>query len=583
MDAPQLPMQFANIPATADARIPLSVKAPVEVDTLGETSRAYTLASQMDKRDDEVLARNDKQLIQQELQAGANMSTPDGIESLAKSLKGKVQPATYESLVKAKSTLEESALKVQERLATVETEKLLTMQKQSDVALRSMSGLLEEFETTKKDKGLDVAMNEFGPKKEATLKALADSGVVPPQVIQQMQAVSPTQLKNLVQTSKFWQEQMRIASEIQERQARAKKEEAQAKALEQGGAQMATLQALIEKYGEDSKTVKDFKAKMFEPKTAGGVGMNEDNITPQERALAVRQWIQNPSSMRGMDKTYQQRVISWAASMGITPDDVNKGQALQKFDISAARASGTRAGQMASVEATMPGLIDEALDASAKVPRGNFVPFNKLVQMLDTSIGSPELRRLKIANQAVASEYQQVISRGGTNVTSLQEAMHLLQTADSPEAYSAAMNQIKREIAINVQGAEKVREKTAPKNTPEARIDPKEQAERDASAVEILKAEQTRFGKQLEQLKANPRATPEDISRVQRDLDGVTREIAREQRRKDGAPKAASTGQRPKVTSREDLVAAFRDKKIKVGDTFIGPDGEERTLKKAPE
>jgi hypothetical protein len=88
-----------------------------------------------------------------------------------------------------------------------------------------------------------------------------------------------------------------------------------------------------------------------------------------------------------------------------------------------------------------------ALDASANVPRSQFVPWNKAVQMVQAGTSSPELARYVTANQAVITAYAQAMSRA--NVTtdhSRLRAEELLSTATSPEAYQAVLDQMGKEM-----------------------------------------------------------------------------------------------------------------------------------------
>lgn len=132
-----------------------------------------------------------------------------------------------------------------------------------------------------------------------------------------------------------------------------------------------------------------------------------------------------------------------------------------KFDQAGATTAGRRQGNLAQVEEALPGLIDNALDASSKVRRGSFVPLNKLLQTADTAISDPDMLQFKIANQGVSSELQQLIARGGSNVTALKEAMELMNTAQSHKAYEAGMEQVKKELKKVKEGSERVRDQYA--------------------------------------------------------------------------------------------------------------------------
>jgi hypothetical protein len=183
-----------------------------------------------------------------------------------------------------------------------------------------------------------------------------------------------------------------------------------------------------------------------------------DTTTQKEKELWLHTYTANNGQMpRSAPPSVRKYIGTWAAEMGITPDDLSSGAAKAKFDQAMAVTAGHRGGAMASVENTIPALLDNAMDLSHKLGQGKFVPLNQLVQMADSKISDPQLAAFKVAHMAVVSEYQQVISRGGTNVTALKEAMHVLNSATSPEAYDSALNQVKKEVEINVAGTQKVR------------------------------------------------------------------------------------------------------------------------------
>lgn len=181
-------------------------------------------------------------------------------------------------------------------------------------------------------------------------------------------------------------------------------------------------------------------------------------ISDQEKANWVHTYVvSNGTVPRSAPAVVRNNIGTWAAQMGISPDDIAKGTAKQKYDQSSAATAGHRAGTMAGVEAALPALADNAIDLSKQVGNSRFVPLNKLMMMADDSISDPNLASFKAANQALASEYQQVISRGGSNVFALREAMDVLNRASSPEAYEAAVNQVKREVSINTNAMNNVR------------------------------------------------------------------------------------------------------------------------------
>jgi hypothetical protein len=77
------------------------------------------------------------------------------------------------------------------------------------------------------------------------------------------------------------------------------------------------------------------------------------------------------------------------------------------------------------------------------------MPVNRLQQAIRTGTSSPEQARFGVANAALITAYAQTMSRTGVNtVTAQNRASEVLNTASSPEAYRAAVGQLKTEMKI---------------------------------------------------------------------------------------------------------------------------------------
>lgn len=111
------------------------------------------------------------------------------------------------------------------------------------------------------------------------------------------------------------------------------------------------------------------------------------------------------------------------------------------------RSLGTSAGRMAAASVEAEGAIRLGLEASAKVPRGTFVPLNRAMQMVQSNTGSPELKQFVAANNTIVNTFARAISPSGTpTVADKEHAREMLSTADGPEAYAAVLQQMQREI-----------------------------------------------------------------------------------------------------------------------------------------
>ena len=111
-------------------------------------------------------------------------------------------------------------------------------------------------------------------------------------------------------------------------------------------------------------------------------------------------------------------------------------------------------------------LAPKVLELSAKVPRSSFVPLNKLLQMKDSAISDPDLKRFKAFNQTLLNAYDMLGARGGSDVGKREANHQALVTSDSAEAYEAAVGAIVQEGAISAEaGAESMK---SPLRTPPA-------------------------------------------------------------------------------------------------------------------
>jgi len=101
-----------------------------------------------------------------------------------------------------------------------------------------------------------------------------------------------------------------------------------------------------------------------------------------------------------------------------------------------------REGKIATAVQEAQNFAGIALDASAKVPRGQFLPWNKLSQYKDTQLQSPELASFKAATLSLVNAYTRAVGGGTVHVADKEHANEMLNTAQSPEAYQAVVKQL---------------------------------------------------------------------------------------------------------------------------------------------
>lgn len=87
-------------------------------------------------------------------------------------------------------------------------------------------------------------------------------------------------------------------------------------------------------------------------------------------------------------------------------------------------------------------------EASKNLPRGKFVPINKLLQTADSAISDPDLKELKVYVNSIMNAYDGLSARGGTDQDKRAAARALITTADSPEALERGLKAFQKEADI---------------------------------------------------------------------------------------------------------------------------------------
>lgn len=128
-------------------------------------------------------------------------------------------------------------------------------------------------------------------------------------------------------------------------------------------------------------------------------------------------------------------------------DNIGNGQINFGSDKKAATVAAGQEGKVSTAVNELSLFGDQALAASAKVPRVNFVPANVLMQMADSSISDPALLTLKLKLNALNNAYNVLSARGGTDAESRKHVQALFSAATGPEGVEALVKGLKEEGA----------------------------------------------------------------------------------------------------------------------------------------
>ena len=138
-----------------------------------------------------------------------------------------------------------------------------------------------------------------------------------------------------------------------------------------------------------------------------------------------------------------------AKAAGVDPNDILANRANVQGMNAEQRTFGTQTARMASASTEAEGALKLGMEASAGVPRGNWVPVNKAIQAYQAGKSDPALAKFAAANLTIINTYARAINPNGVAHQSDKEhAEQLLSTAQGPDAYNAVLTQLQREIDL---------------------------------------------------------------------------------------------------------------------------------------
>lgn len=133
---------------------------------------------------------------------------------------------------------------------------------------------------------------------------------------------------------------------------------------------------------------------------------------------------------------------------GSTPDQILDNVARFQGQKAGARSAGQMAAKLDILGNTVASAADYATELSNKFPRGQFVPGNQIQQMGQRAMSNPQLAAFSAATNTLVNEYARAIGGGVGTDASREHARQMLNEAQSPEAYAAVTNVLKREVQL---------------------------------------------------------------------------------------------------------------------------------------
>jgi hypothetical protein len=194
-------------------------------------------------------------------------------------------------------------------------------------------------------------------------------------------------------------------------------------------------------------------------KTAANTG----NWSPEEKELLAAMADKNvnlPVGMRSQQQIHATLQGLLEKHAGETPEDIAGGIQSGKIDLTArtaeARTIGSGVGRLAWATNEIDTTAPLVLEASKRVPRGSFIPLNKLMtQYRSGGVQDPDQKELAVYINSMLNAYDLLAARGGTDVKKREEAHQLLLASDSPESLERNIEAFKKEAAASQQAADR--------------------------------------------------------------------------------------------------------------------------------
>lgn len=165
----------------------------------------------------------------------------------------------------------------------------------------------------------------------------------------------------------------------------------------------------------------------------------------------------------------QRRVAEIAKAEGLDATDILNNNAVQAGRMSESRTLGTKSAHFGVAEKAMEESLPIALEASKAVPRTAFPVINQLILAGKTNVGDPNVKRFLIATDTAAKDYARTINPNGTTRESdIAYARKILSMADGPEAYEAALGQLKIEAGVTKRAIERQKKEVQTQGKSEA-------------------------------------------------------------------------------------------------------------------
>ena len=154
-----------------------------------------------------------------------------------------------------------------------------------------------------------------------------------------------------------------------------------------------------------------------------------------------------------------------AAAIGMSGADIAAARQTYMAETGAKKTMATAEAKISAIGNVLTASIPAAIDASEALPRGSFVPVNKLIQKGQVVTSNPEYYRFAAANLFLAEQYAKAMNPLGVMRESDRDfALQTLDQAISKETYKQQVLDLKKRVEVERQAMEQTKRSIGAKN-----------------------------------------------------------------------------------------------------------------------
>ena len=395
-------------------------------NAIANVDDAYTMAERVGNYQDKQKVRNDEAIMQQALQSGYGMSTPDQVDQLTEYLKGRVSPQTYTNLGKYKTELTQSMATIAENMMKLDEAKWQEPIKKAEMWARSTRPIVEDY--FKKKEEVSKLPAEQQPEAMQRLQAEYSSGIqavagqfsgtspsgkpfMDPKKVEEMVKKTPEQTRSALEASDYWTDYLT-------KKYKAELEKSHAKYYEEGRGGKAEIAREMYENGEITR---EEMLKMLSP--GGGVGAAQNARLLDDKGIKFKadQLVagDDTKALRGMTRgdiaAVNEELSRRAETGSITPQKLQAARANLTSSVAGLNVAKKRQATTEISSYEIDKFADPLRDILGNVMRTNSQAANWVMREVATQFGSEDRAAIKVLTTELKSAYAAALSRTGAS------------------------------------------------------------------------------------------------------------------------------------------------------------------------